>query len=251
MEYGIRQLARLAGVSTRTLHYYDEIGLLSPRRVSHNQYRVYGPAEVDRLQAILLYRELGLPLADIIRVLGQQGYDRVAALQGHLEALRHKKEQIDLLIGNVEKTIAAVKGEIEMSDSDKFSGLKQKMVAENEEKYGEEVRTRYGDAAVDASNARLMGLKPDQFEAVQALSAQINEQLKAACTQGDPGSKQAQQVCALHERWLRHFWTHYSREAHLGLAQTYVDDPRFEAYYDAVGEGCAEFLRDALAIYCR
>jgi DNA-binding transcriptional MerR regulator len=251
MEYGIRQLARLAGVSTRTLHFYDEIGLLSPGRVSHNRYRVYGPAEVDRLQTILLYRELGLPLADIGRVLGEPGFDRVAALQGHLEALRRKKEQMDLLIVNVEKTIATSKGETEMSDPDKFVGLKRKMIAENEEKYGKEVRARYGDVAVDASNAKLMGLTPDQYEAVQALSAEINEQLKAACAQGNPGGELAQQVCALHERWLRYFWTSYSQAAHLGLAQSYVDDPRFKAYYDAVGEGCAEFLRDALTLYCR
>lgn len=250
MEYSINKLARLAGISTRTLRYYDEMGLLTPKRISGNGYRVYGQKEVDLLQQILFYRELGMQLDEIKKIIWAKDYDGRAALKSHLQALRAKKEQIELLIANVEKTIAAAKGETTMSDKEKFEGFKKKMIEENEKKYGEEIREKYGDAAIDASNAKLMGLTAEQYEHAQELSAEINASLKTAFEQGDPGGELAQKVCALHKEWLCYFWTSYSQEAHLGLAQMYVDDPRFRAYYDAIAPGCAVFLRDALAVYC-
>ena len=250
MEYSINKLAKLAGVSTRTLRYYDQIKLLSPRRKRSNGYRMYGQKEVDLLQQILFYRELGVPLAEIKNIVCSKGYDRLAALQSHLSALKAKKEQIELLITNVEKTIAVSKGEITMSDKEKFEGFKRKMLDENERKYGREIREKYGDDIVDASNAKLMGLTAEQYKKIQELSRQINDTLKAAFEQGDPSSELAQKVCALHKEWLGYYWTHYSKEAHLGLAQTYVDDPRFRKYYDDIAVGCAEFLRDAIKIYC-
>lgn len=250
MEYSINKLAKLAGVSTRTLRYYDEIGLLSPERISSNDYRVYGQKEVDLLQQILFYRELGVSLDEIKNIVWSKDYDGIVALQGHLSALKAKKEQIELLITGVEKTIAASKGEISMSNKEKFEGFKQKMLDENEKQYGKEIREKFGDAIVDASNARMMGLTAEQYEKVQNLSCQINDTLKTAFENGDPSSELAQKVCALHKEWLGYFWDHYSKEAHLGLAQSYVDDPRFRKYYDAIAVGCAEFLRDAIKIYC-
>lgn len=251
MEYSINQLAKLARVSTRTLRYYDEIRLLSPKRTSSNGYRVYGQQEVDLLQQILFYRELGVPLDEIKHIIWSKDYDGITSLQSHLSALKEKKDQIELLIGNVEKTIAASKGEITMTDKEKFEGFKQKMVKDNEQQYGAEIREAYGDAVVDASNAKMMGLTAEEYDKTQALSQEINESLKAAFEQGDPSSEAAQKVCALHKEWLGYFWNHYSKEAHLGLAKTYVDDPRFKKYYDDIAEGCTEFLRDALQIYCQ
>jgi DNA-binding transcriptional MerR regulator len=251
MEYSINKLAKLAGVSTRTLRYYDEKGLLSPRRISSNGYRVYGQKEVDLLQQILFFRELGVPLDEIKNIVSSKDYDGIAALQSHLAALKAKKEQIEFLITNVEKTIAAKKGEITMSDKEKFAGFKQKMIDENEKRYGKEIREKYGNDTVDASNAKLLGLTEEQYEQAQELSRQIRAFLKEAFEQGDPSSELAQKVCALHKEWLGFYWNAYSKEAHLGLAQTYVDDPRFKEYYDAIAEGCAQFLRDAIKIYCQ
>lgn len=250
MEYSINKLAKLSGISKRTLRYYDEIGLLSPKRIAHNAYRIYGQEEVNRLQRILFYRALDVPLDEIKQIVNSKDYDDHAALQDHLTALKGKREQLDLLIANVEKTIAAAKGEIMMSDNEKFKGLKQKMIDENEEKYGAEIRATYGDAAIDASNAKLMGMTPAQYESVQRLSEQVNEALRAAVAEGDPAGDLAQKACTLHKEWLCYYWNDYSKEAHLGLAQMYVDDARFKSYYDAIAEGGAEFLRDALQIYC-
>ncbi len=250
MEYSINRLARLAGVSTRTLRYYDEVGLLSPMRISSNGYRIYGQKEIDRLQQILFYRELGVPLDEIKNIVCSEKFDGIAALEGHLAALKAKREQIELLIANVEMTIAASKGELTMSDKEKFEGFKRKMIDDNERQYGKEIREKYGDAAVDASNAKLMGLTEEQYGRVEELSRRINESLKLAFEQGDPSGELAQKVCELHKEWLGYFWNFYSKEAHLGLAQTYVEDPRFRKYYDSIAEGCAEFLYEALKIYC-
>lgn len=250
MEYSINKLAKLAGVTTRTLRYYDEIELLSPKRVSSKGYRVYGQQEVDILQQILLYRELGVSLDEIKCIVWSKDYDGIAALKDHLSALKVRKEQIELLIANVEKTIAASNGEMIMSDMEKFEGFKKKIVGANEKQYGNEIREKYGDNIIDAINEKMMEFTAEQYEKVQELSRHINDYLKMAFEQGDISSELAQKVCSLHKEWLEYFWEHYSKEAHIGLAQTYVDDPRFRKYYDAIAVGCAEFLRDAIKIYC-
>lgn len=138
-----------------------------------------------------------------------------------------------------------------MSNKEKFEGFNQKTLEKNEKQYGNEIREKYGDAVVDASNAKLMGLSPEQYKKISELSQQINNLLKKAFEQGNPSSELAQKVCALHKEWLGYFWNDYSKEAHLRLAQSYGDDSRFRKYYDNIALGCAEFLRDAIAVYCK
>jgi DNA-binding transcriptional MerR regulator len=251
MEYTINKLAKLAGVSTRTLRYYDELGLLSPARISSNGYRIYGQKEVDRLQQILFYREQGMPLGEIKQIILSRDFDGLAALESHLSALQAKRKQLDLLIANVEKTIKAAKGEIIMSDKEKFEGFLQKMVDDNEQKYGREIRGKYGDEVVDSSYAKIKAMSKEQYKELEKLTNELNETLKAAFELGDPSSDLAQKACELHKKWLCFFWNNYSKEAHIRVTQMYVDDPRFTAYYDKIAVGCAEFLRDAVSVYCK
>jgi len=251
MEYTINKLAKLAGISTRTLRHYDEIGLLSPRRSSSNGYRIYGQKEIDKLQHILFYRELGLPLEEINRLISSDDFNRADALHAHLSALLAKRNQLDALILNVEKTLASTKGEITMSDKEKFEGFGEKLIQQNEELYGEEIRKAYGDSVIDGSNLKVKGMTEEQYAEVEALSTKFNEALKAAFETGDPASELAQQACAIHKEWLCYFWDSYTKEAHAGLAEMYVADERFTAYYDKVAVGSTPFLRDALLIYCR
>ena len=250
MNFSIKALSDIAGVSPRTLRYYDEIGLLCPKRMKENGYRVYGEKEADLLQQILFYRELGMPLEEIRNIVSSKSFDAPKALQSHLAALKDKKAQTERLILSLEKTIAAAKGEILMSTKEKFEGFKKNMIEENETQFGREARKKYGDEAIDAGNAKLMGLSEKQFADMHELSQKINETLKAAFEQKDPAGALAQQVCAMHKEWLGYTWSSYSKEAHRGLAQLYVDDTRFKAYYDSISMGCAEFLRDAIEIYC-
>ena len=249
-DYTINNLAKLAGVSTRTLRYYDQIGLLSPGRISSNDYRAYTQREVDRLQHILFYRELGVPLETIKQLLTAPGFDEAQALKDHLSSLQSKREQLDKLIATVELSLAAKTGETAMSNEEKFEGFKKSLIESNEKTYGKEAREAHGDDAIDKSNAKMMGMTEEQFAQVEELSNELNETLRTAFEQGDPAGELAQKACALHKEWLCNFWTTYSKDAHKGLAQMYVDDERFTAHYDEIAPGCAPFLRDAIDIYC-
>lgn len=252
MEYNVNTLARLSGVSARTLRYYDEIGLLCPKRNSLNDYRIYGPEEVDLLQQILFYRQLGLPLEEIGKLLHSPDYDREKALAGHLENLLQKREQLDQLIQHVTKTLDAWKGEITMSDEEKFVCFRQRMLEENEAAYGEELRSQYGSDAVEQSNSKFRSMDRDQWEKAEQLRTEYEALLKSAAVQGDPASHAAQKVCDLHRQWLQKFWPEgtYSKNAHLGLGRMYLADPRFSAYYEKIVPGGAAFFAKALEIYC-
>lgn len=139
-----------------------------------------------------------------------------------------------------------------MSDKEKFEGFKQKMIDDNEAKYGEEIREKYGDKTIDASNAKVKGMSQEKWNHAQELSELINTTLKEAFEIGDPAGEIAQKVCELHKEWLCIFWEDgmYSKEMHLALAEGYVADERFTAYYDQIAEGCTKFLRDAIEVYC-
>ncbi len=251
MEYTVNKLAQISGVTKRTLRYYDEIGLLHPMRVADNGYRIYGQMEVDVLQQILFYRELGVSLEEIGQILKAPDFDKKEALEGHLSALLQRKSQIELLIDNVTKTISSLKGETIMTDNEKFEGFKQKMIDDNEAAYGKEIREKYGDATIDACNAKVKGMSEEQWRKMQELTELINETIKEAIVLGDPASKTAQRACELHKEWICMFWAEgtYSRENHLALTQGYCEDERFKKYYEAIAPGAAEFLFEAMKIY--
>lgn len=142
MEYTVQKLGRLAGISTRTLRYYDEIGILKPARMNSSGYRIYGQDEVNKLQQIMFYRELGVNLDMIKDIITSENFDKAAALHEHHKKLLAQREQLDLLIANVEKTMEYQKGRLNMSDKEKFEGFKKNMIDENEQKYGKEIREK-------------------------------------------------------------------------------------------------------------
>lgn len=249
MEYTVQKLGRLAGISTRTLRYYDEIGILKPARMNSSGYRIYGQAEVDRLQQILFYRELGVSLESIKEIVTAPSFNGAKALKEHREQLLDKRKQLDLLISNVEKTIALTGGRMTMSDKEKFEGFKQKIIDDNEKKYGKEIREKYGDDTVNKSNEKLKNMTQAEHEEVTRLANEVTATLAEAFKNGDPASETAQKAADLHKQWLIYYWSEYSKEAHAGLAQMYVDDERFKAHYDEKQPGTAEFLRDAIHIY--
>ncbi len=245
MHYTIKQLADLAGVSTRTLRWYDKQGLLQPSR-QDNGYRSYDSSDVDRLQHILFYREMGLSLEDIQTVLRSQGFDANAALRDHLTALTEQRFKLDRLIDAVEKTIVAKERGIPMSDAEKFEAFKQQALQENEEEYGEEIRERYGEETVKASNAKFAGLSEEQYKQSEQIRELFEQTLKQAFEQSDCTGDLAVEAAKLHKQWLSFFWPSYSPEAHKGVTQMYVDDERFTQHYDRIAAGITVFLRDAV-----
>jgi len=204
MEYTVHKLAALAGVTTRTLRYYDQIGLLKPDRTASG-YRLYGPAQLDALQQILFYRALGLGLEEIRRIVSSPAFDRKAALEDHLRALLEQKTQLEALIQNVSKSICELDGGAVMNDSEKFEGFKKKLISDNEAAYGAEVREKFGDAAAEASNAQLAGMTMEQWKIQTELGGEILALLKTALALGDPACEQAQQACEKHRQWLSFF----------------------------------------------
>ncbi|MFD0618832.1 MerR family transcriptional regulator [Paenibacillus sp. GCM10027629] len=249
MEYTVQKLGKLAGISTRTLRYYDEIELLKPAKVNSSGYRIYGQKEVDRLQQILFYRELGMSLDRIKEIVTSPSFNGAIALREHREQLLDRRRQLDALIANVDKSIAYNEGRITMTDREKFEGFKQKMIDENEHKYGAEIRSKYGDDTVNKSNEKLKNMSQEQHDEVTRLANEVIAVLGEAIQTGDPASDVAQRAADLHKQWLTYYWSEYSKEAHAGVAQMYVDDERFRAYYDNHYPGAAEFLRDAIHIY--
>ena len=250
--YTVGSLAKLAGVTVRALHHYEDEGLLHPERTASG-YRRYGAADVERLQQILLLRSCGLSLGDIRVALNNGDFDFHAVLIDHLATLRAQQKELETLVGTVEKTIASLEGRCTMTDEERFEGMKARAIAENEERYGAEVRRRHGDAAMDAANERMAGMSQEEWSDAKALEAAILEQLTAAKATGDPTGEAARKLCAMHARWLQMHWGEgaYSPAAHAALAEGYVADPRFTAYYDeAAGEGATAFLRDVLIAWC-
>lgn len=251
MEYTVQKLGQLAGISTRTLRYYHEIGLLKPTRINSSGYRIYGETEVDRLQQILFYRELGVNLESIKDIMTSPTFDRTNALREHRVKLLEKRAQLDALINNVDNTIRQTERKISMADKDKFEGFKQKLVDDNEKKYGKEIRKKYGEETINKSNTKVKGMTEEQFAKVQKLEEQLFFNLKSAMDTGDPAGELAQKVAILHKQWLCFYWDQYSKEAHAGLAEMYVTDERFTAYYDKLQPGATVFLRDAITIYTK
>lgn len=247
MEYTVKQLAELAGVSARTLRYYDEIGLLVPARFTESGYRIYETAQVDTLQKILFLKEMGMDLRTITRMIREPDFDWLDSLRRHLGQLEIRERQTALLIQTVKKTILQEEGKRNMTDQEKFEGLKKDMVKNNEEKYGREARKAYTDAVVDESNRKVLELTQEEYARMTQLSEEILRRLEEAVSRGESGmGREGKEIAALHKEWLQFYWPSYSPDAHKALGEMYTADQRFRDYYDAKVPGCAAFLRDAL-----
>lgn len=241
MKYTINKLAVAAGVTVRTLHHYDQIGLLTPARDEENGYRHYGESELLRLQQILIYRELELPLATIQRILDESGFDYAKALNEHKQSLLGKQKRVGEIIKTIDKTrIKLRKGEA-MNANDMYGGLTNKQM----EEYQKEAEQKWGDSDAykqSVANVKKMGkagLKKI-FDESQAIVLEL-----VRLMDHDATSPEVQAVVAKHRANIGHFYT-VTDEIYAGLAHMYVDDARFTATYDNVKPGLAKFLSDAM-----
>jgi DNA-binding transcriptional MerR regulator len=249
MKYTIKQLAELSGLTKRTLRYYDEIGLLKPGRINSSGYRVYSQIEIDKLQQILFYRTLGVNLKSILKIINSPNFDELQALKEHLKKLTKQKEQLETLVNNVEKTIMVKERRMNMSNEERFKGFKKELIAENEEKYGREIREMFGKETVRQSNERVKKMGKAEHENIIKIENELIETLKIAMQAGDPAGELGQKAADLHRQWLSFYWGSYNKEAHAGLVRMYVADERFKQYYDKSQPGTAEFLRNAVLFY--
>jgi len=241
--FTVKQLSRLAGVTPRTLHHYDAIGLLKPSRVGDNGYRYYGEESVLRLQQILFYRELGIPLEDIKKIMGRRDFDVLEALYSHKQALQKQVTRLNRLIDTVDNTIYHLKGNIVMSDKAYFEGFSE----EEQEKYAAEAEQMYDPETVRESNRTWKGYSAAKKEAILAESNTIYSDMIAAMPKGAASPE----VQAIVERWRKHlnyFWTPKLDQL-LALANGYHDDPRFRANFDKMHPQLAGFMQEAVKVY--
>lgn len=241
--FSIKQLSDLAGVSRRTLHYYDAIGLLQPTRIAENGYRWYSEQDLLRLQQILLYREAGLPLLQIKKILDERSFDAIIALQQHEKALVKQKEHLDGLIETVKQTIKHLKGELEMSPTQLFGAFSE----EEEKKYEKEAMQMYDPETVKESNARWRAYsKADKERIGREGNAAYDAMVKAIPRGAD--SLEAQAGVEAWRKHMSYFWEPEDEQL-LGLADLYNEDPRFKANFDKVHPDLAVFMREAIRIY--
>ena len=243
----IKEFAELTGVSIRTLHYYDEIGLLKPCRTDESGCRYYGADEVKRLEIILYYRSLGVELKRIRACLDEPSFNRLDALRQHLERLKTEQERVERLIESVQQAIRAEERNENMSGKKRFEVFRKQNIERNESAYGREAREKYGSEEVDASKAKLMGLSEAQYGEWMRIDEEIRERLETAVKGAQkPTGDAARQIVELHKKWLTISMRCYDAARHRGIAQLYVMDERFTAYYDRNVKGCAQFLSDAV-----
>ncbi|NPD32747.1 MerR family transcriptional regulator [Eggerthellaceae bacterium zg-997] len=243
----VGQVAELAGISTRTLRHYEDAGLLTPAR-ARNGYRVYAPADVRRLSQIMAMRACGMPLSLIGRITQGSASDLRAALSSHLLSLAVEQRAIADAIARTQAALATIERIDDMDDRQKFEEVKAAELARFEETYGQEARQRYGAEAIEQTNARIAAMSREEWDDMKQLEERVKQQLACAIATGDVQSDEAEELARLHAQWIRTHWgTGYRVEAHLGLAQMYLVDSRFTAYYDdAAGTGATRFLVDAL-----
>jgi DNA-binding transcriptional MerR regulator len=241
--FTVKQLSKLAGVTPRTLHHYDAIGLLKPSRVGDNGYRYYADESLLRLQQILLYRELDMPLDDIKKIMGRRDFDVLGALESHKQALTKQSARISRLIQTVDNTINHLKGINIMSEKGLFEGFTE----EEQEKYALEAEQMYDPETVRESNRKWKSYSDAKKQAILAEGKAVYVEMIAAMPKGADSAE----VQALVQRWRDHmdyFWTP-NLDQLLGLAEGYNNDPRFKANFDKMHPKLAEFMLEAVKVY--
>jgi DNA-binding transcriptional MerR regulator len=243
MLYTVKQLAELAGVTPRTLHHYDAIGLLRPSFVGENGYRHYDDSAALRLQQILFYRELALSLDEIRRLLDSPDFDVAAALRAHRVALQQRVGRLSQLIHTVDRTILHLEGKQDMSTKDLFQGFDEATQA----RYEQEAAERYDPKMVSESSRRWKSYTAEEKARIQAEGGAIYQEL-ATLTGRDPADAQVQ---ALIGRWHQHLRAFYEPTPAIlrGLGGAYEDQPEFSAFYEALHPALPGFLHRAIDVY--
>ena len=244
MMYTIKEIAELAGVTTRTLRYYDEIGLLPPAKVGVNGYRHYDLDSLLRLQQILFFRELDVPLNDIQLIISRPDFSLVNALQDHRSLLQKRSENLNTLITTIDQTIATLIGDRKMPAEDYFDGFDQSQ-------YEEEVQARWGDTRQYAETQRKwVDYSKEEKEAIKAEGGRLTVRMVSEDPNASPYDPHVQAAIGEYHAYLNQYFYTCEVSYLRGLADMWVADPRFAANYEKVRTGGAAFVHEAVHIYC-
>ncbi|WP_420349201.1 MerR family transcriptional regulator [Pelagibius sp.] len=249
-KYTVKEVARLAGVSVRTLHHYHDIGLLTPALIGENRYRYYGEAELLRLQQILFYKEFGLPLAEIAELLDRPGFDHLIALEEHRKKLVLAAERYRQLITTVDRTIAKLKGDRAMKAEELYLGFPP----ERQRAYEKWLAEHYGDEMAETiavSRKRFQAKPEPEKAAAMAELAGVEADLVKRLEHGiSPESQVLDPLLARHRDWIAAMWGRpCTPEAYASLAELYQSHPDFMKRYEALAEGFTAYLSAAMKAY--
>jgi DNA-binding transcriptional MerR regulator len=234
----------MAGVSVRTLHHYDQIDLLKPSSRTAAGYRLYTEQELLRLQQILFFKELDVPLADIRRILDDPEFDQVAALEDHRRLLEKRAERLTRLLRTIGRTIQRLTEDtMEMTDEELYGGFTQEEI----ERYKREAREMYDPALVEESERRVRRMSRAQWQSVKEEGDEITR-AEAGLMDRAPNDPDVQKLMARHHAWIEHFYP-ASAEVFRGLGQLYTGHVEFRKHYDRYRPGLADFLQAAMAYY--
>jgi MerR family transcriptional regulator, thiopeptide resistance regulator len=243
--YTVGAVAKLAGVSVRTLHHYDEIGLLSPAGRSPAGYRLYSLSDLGRLQQILYYRELGFGLEEITGIVADPGADAAAHLRRQHRLLREQISRRQDLLAAIEKEMEARKMGISLTPEEQFEIFGTDKVSGE---WAEEAGQRWGDTeAWKQSQRRTASYTREDWLEIKAEAAAINQELLAAMTAGAPATSQrAMDLAERHRQHITRWFYDCDSRLHCGLAELYLADQRFGKNYDDMAPGLAQYFHDAM-----
>ncbi|MGV3507910.1 MAG: MerR family transcriptional regulator [Sphingobacteriaceae bacterium] len=247
--YSVKQLAKIAGITVRTLHLYDKLGLVKPHIRTDARYRLYGEKELLRLQQVLFYKELDFPLKDIRLILDDPDFNLVAALKSHKQALKSKKNRINTLLKTIDKTIITLNNKTMLNLNELYEGLSHEEVSA----YRNKAIEAYGEEVVIKSEAYLQTQSKEELKLLIAKQKSLAIELSWLKME-DPGSTTVQEL--VHEHYIntRKLWgTHQASDkqaaTYKGLGQLYLSDERFTTINDKPDQEFARFLSLAMAFY--
>ncbi|GII51867.1 HTH-type transcriptional activator TipA [Planotetraspora thailandica] len=244
MSYSVGQVAAFAGVTVRTLHHYDEIGLLSPSERTSAGYRRYTEPDLDRLQRVLFYRELGFPLEEIAAIVDEPGLNPMTHLRRQHELLLRRIDRLRAMVAAVETAMEAHTMGISLTPQERFEVFgdfdPDEHAQEAEERWG-------GTEAFEQSRRRTASYTKEDWQAIGEEAGAVLRDFAAAFAAGVPASGEpAMDVAERHRLHITRWFYDCSPEMHKGLGDMYVADPRFAVHYEKVAEGLAVYVRDAV-----
>lgn len=250
--YTVKEIAKLSGVSTRTLRFYDEINLLKPAYYGDNGYRYYQKDQLLTLQQVLFYRELGFELSQIQRILGDSKFDKVLALKEHREHLKKETLRAEALIKTIDKTLALLEKEIPMKDKELYLGFDPKKMNEYEawslERFGPEITTRWKEG-VEEWKEKSKNWSKEDAENVKRSYDEIHKELTKVLEKNlPPSSPEVQKIITRHYQLVCQFWIP-NRPAYINLGRVYCEHEDYKKMYDCYHPRLAEFLAESMKVY--
>lgn len=250
MVYTVKKLSGLSGVTVRTLHFYEEAGILKPAYYGSNGYRYYGENELLRLQQILFFKELGFSIKQIQKVLGRSDFDQISALNSHRRTLCREWERLRQLIDTIDKTIDHLNGKTKMKEEDMYDGF---ITKEKQEEYKEYLKNRFGSDHPEFAEcernvsqwtqADWQRYKSESESNMRQLAGMMERRLSPDCSE-------VQAVIQSHYKWLKKFWTP-DRQSYVALGQMYteLEWKKFFGKFDPNHPRLALFLADAMRVF--